>query len=902
MNIRFAGLLSGASLLAIAHISAAYAQDANTTQPSNGSNSQKSKSSDDIETIVVTGTLIKGQPPIGSTLITVGPAEIQATAAQTPDELLGSIPQVTNLFNQDASRNYSVATNQKQIIRPNLRFLSPDNASSASTLVLFDGMRVASEGVTQASIDPDIIPTAAIQRVETVLDGGSAIYGSDAVGGVINFVTRRRFDGAQIDAHYGFADNYWQTDANAIVGTDWGTGSAYLAYSFNRNNQLFGRDRSWIKDRDFTTTPPSLTDNTCATPNITAGGMKFTGSGSSFAPGTTLCDNTDNSSFIPDVVSNNLFASVSQDLTSDLTVDVHGFYSDRKTTDSGQQNVTGLSITPSNYYYQTMPGTSPTATQSATFNLTPAIGLPTASGTEAKEFGGNAQVFYNINNDWQLRTLFNYSASDSSSFINGYNPTAMNAAGQGTTAATAIDPYDVAKTDPSLLKTLLNDQTYVGQTKDQLANFRTVVEGPLFHLPGGDVHAALGYEYMLDRLQEHTTQNMVKGGLSTIPLVGYERNVHSVFGEVDIPLVGDGNAMPGIQSLVISAQGRYDDYSDFGSTFDPKIGVNYKPVDWLTLRGNWSKSFNAPTPLDQLQSKNNFVIDVPFAAFTRPGDSICFTCGQTVAVEGADPDLKPQKAKSWSVGFDADLPFAEGLTTSFDYYNVVFNNILQTPTPGVGIFTNFPQLVQTSVTGLPAAQVRAFEHFAPNGATIIEPLLNQAVPPLIYELVDFRTGNFGVLKTDGLDWAVGYTRETGFRSVDASVDGNYILDRTTQVSATSPVVDGLGPNGFPKLFMKTDVGANIGNFRAQATWNYTGGHLLLVTNTLPQSKLSAFNTVDLFFKYDVDGQGIYQDLSFTLNVKNVFDQAPPIFKATGAGGFQGFTVGREFIFGLSKKF
>ena len=126
------------------------------------------------------------------------------------------------------------------------------------------------------------------------------------------------------------------------------------------------------------------------------------------------------------------------------------------------------------------------------------------------------------------------------------------------------------------------------------------------------------------------------------------------------------------------------------------------------------------------------------------------------------------------------------------------------------------------------------------------------------------------------------------------------------MSPTSAVSDVLATEN-PKLFLQTTLGASIGRLRAQATWNHTNGYSILPTTSVPvQDHVGAFNTVNLFFKYDVPAEsGILRDLSFTLNVNNVFDQNPPILRRNNPNenGFaNGFTLGRLFIFGVSKKF
>ncbi len=854
-----------------------------------------------LEEIVVTGTLFRGnQAPVGSNLISVGRDNLQTAGATTANELLATIPQVSNLFNTVPDRRFNIAINQIQIVRPNLRNLSNDNASSASTLVLMDGHRIASAGVTQASPDPDLIPTGAIERVEVLLDGGSATYGADAVGGVINFITRRRFDGAQVDVHRGMADSYGTTDANAIVGKDWGSGSAYVAYTFTKSDALFGRDRGFVRNIDFNTGIPS--GLTCDQSNITVAGVTY--SGATLAPGTNTCDLSKVSTIVPEVKRHGVLASLSQDINDAMAVDVRSFYSRRETLATSPLAASSVTITPANPYYTPLGG-NPTANQTASLSFGPALGNESApAASKISEWGFNAELKADVTNNWQIRTLLNYSETDSSSSQVGLNPATLNAAGAALSTATAIDPYNIAATNPQLLAALANNEIFAGQTKDALIDARAIIEGRLFELPGGDLRIAGGYEFMHDELKQRVGTNLAIGALNSAPFGSYARHVNSAFTELQIPIFGKGNALPGVQSLTLAASGRYDDYSDFGNTTNPKLALTYVPLEWLTLRGNWSKAFNAPTPLDQLGSQRNTIGAFPFVAFARPGDPVKFFSGYTVALQGSRPNLQPQTANSWSAGFDISPPVVHGLRASMNYYDVTFKNILGTPSPKANeLFASFPDVVQTNVTGLSAAQLRAFGQLAPNGAAIVEPLITAGIP--VYETVDFRTSNFGVVKLKGLDFSLSHELPTGFGGVDASVNGNYQLSRDTQVSSLAPTVDALQYNT-PRLLTQATIGANIRNLRAQATWNYTAGYDVLRSNTLPQDHVSSFSTLNLYFKYDLDVGGALKNLTFTLNVNNVLDRDPPVYKLANGGGYDSsagtFTLGREFILGAQAKF
>ncbi|MCJ2185876.1 TonB-dependent receptor domain-containing protein [Novosphingobium beihaiensis] len=869
--------------------------------------------------IIVTGTLLRGEPLIGSSSISLDSTKLQETAALSSNELLATIPQVTNYFNNVPLADLAIAVNQIQISRPNLREISPETAASSATLILVDGHRIASAGVNQASIDPDLIPIGAIERVEVVTEGGSATYGADAVAGTINFITRKRFDGVKVDGHYGFADNYWQWDANATAGKDWGSGSAYVAYSYSKSDALYGRERSFIKDVNYGAEPPYVPrDLTCANPNLsvntvipifgaTVNSVNY--AAPDFQPGTqNLCDNSQDETYIPRAERHGVLAGLTQELDSKTSIDIRAYYGQRKTQSTGDLT-SSVAVTPANPYAATsLPAglvLGPTTVgpyaavnlANVSFNLRPLLGPDSKhSDTLIKEWGFNAELKHDLNSNWQLRTLFNWSASDSSYELTGISNSRLGAAGAATTADTAFNPFDVTNNNPALVADLI-DSEIAGQAKDDLFNARAILEGKLLDLPGGDARLAIGYEYMHDSLSQRFGSDIRIGTLSAIPFSTYSRNVHSVFGELQAPLLSDGY---GGSMLTVSASARYDKYSDFGDTFNPKFGATFKPAEWISLRGNWGTSFTAPTPLDQLGSSRNTIGAFPFVPFPNPADPAP-PGAYTVGLQGSVSGLKPQKADTWSVG--ADLTPIDGLSASVSYYDVNFKDILRTPKVDADIIANYPDNVLTNSAGFSAADLLAFAAQAPGGTATVQPLIDSGT--LVYELVDFRVANYGILHVKGIDFQASYNHPTSFGSVDLAVSGNRPLSRKSQVSPEASVVDELATE-HPKLYLQSSLGASIGSFRAQASWNYTGGYDIVPTGTPVQDHVSSFSTVNLFFKYDVPASSaILKDLTLTLNVNNVFDQDPPVLRRNLPNEFgfaNGFSFGRMFILGASKKF
>ena len=887
----------------------------------------------DDKEIIVTGSLIRGKSPVGSQQITLGQAQLEETAAQSSNELLASLPQVTNYFNKVPLADLSIGVNQIQISRPNLRNISGNNAASSGTLILVDGHRIATAGVNQASIDPDLIPIGAIERVEVVTEGGSATYGADAVAGTINFITRKRFDGLKVDAHYGTAKAYSQWDASVTAGKQWDSGSIWASYSYAKSDALFGRDRDFIRFLDYSRQPYVGNDTACSIPT-TSVATKDAVNGTLYNVSTPInssrCDNAENASRVPEAERHGVMAGFNKDLGSNTTIDIKAFYGQRRTHSSSDYlaSVPLNSNNPAASSLVLPAGTVvgsgvkffspplfgfipalPTITSAqVAFNLSPLVGPGAArSDVMIKEWGINSELKHQFGDNWQLRGLFNWSESNSSYELTRLNTARLNAASAPSapaTAATAFNPIDVTKNNAALVADLI-DNELAGQTKDAIINLRLIAEGKLLSLPGGDARLAVGAEFFRDELGLRTDSDIRIGTLKSRPYTLYSRNVSSLFGELQVPLIANGN---GGSMLTASLSGRYDDYSDFGNTANPKAGLTFKPVSWFTLRGNWGKSFTAPTPLDQLKSTNSTFTQFGFVPFTDTAHPNV-TNGQTIALQGSVAGLQPQKATTWSIG--ADLEPVSGLRASANYYDVEFTDILANPTPNAGIFTNFPDNILYG-SSLTVAQVNSF--FASRGpytagqqAQLAAAIAASGTNP-IAELVDFRTGNFGILHVKGVDFTVNYRHDTDFGGFDFDLSGNHQFSRKAQASPTSAVSsDNAGE--FPQWFLQAGAGIDVGKFRAQASWNYNGGYKLaapLVAAPANQTEVGSFNTVNLFFKYDVPADsGVLKNLSFTLNVNNVFDTEPPLFlgNTTANSGYaNGFTLGRLFNFGISKKF
>ena len=891
MNIRTLAIAS-VSLLSLS--APAFAQNADADEGSD-------------EQIVVTGTLIRGIAPGGSQSIAVGQDKIDAVGAANTSDLIASVPQAGNFLGfvgVRGSSNFSLAVN-----RPSLRYLGSTSASGASTLLLLDGHRMPGMGITQSSPDLDAIASGAIERVDIVTDGGSATYGSDAIGGVMNFITRKTFDGVEVKGNVGFADDYMQYNAGITAGKVWDGFSAYISYDFSKHDELYGRDRDWSQSRDWVNNLGASSD--CSPGSIRIGTAFYPLSGStvSATPGFgNRCDNTELATFYPKEEKHSVFSRIGYDNGGPVSVGVTVFYVHRENnSDGGPLFVAGGSAIPSSNpfaapFLAALPG-SPASGQ-LLYNLSPAVGNFRRQNTTMESWGITPTIKWDFAAGWQLNVLGSYGEGKSNflgQIVNGtpinaaiaagtFNPFNLTAAGNAATLATALDWFEF------------------GRAKHTQTNARMIADGPLFALPAGDVRVAVGAEYLRETYSGNNGRTLTAAALAALPERTAKRDVWSVFGEINVPIVSGG----AFESLTLTAAGRYDHYSDFGNTFNPKLGLIFEPVKGLRLRGNWGRSFQAPGMSDIALSgaPTWSILPLSVRPFSNPavppptGRTLLLTSGGTIA------PLSPQKAQTWSLGFDLKPAAFDGFEAGMTYYNIDYKGIIGFPpifNPAV-FYRDFPNNNVIFTAGEPAMQAyfnALSAQGATNAAATIANLPGQNFSA-VYGVLDSRTQNLARVKTSGIDFYVRYRTDTSFGDVFFDMAGTRILTFDQQSSSAAALVNQMGID-FTKFRLATTLGANIGDLRAQVTWNHSGGYATTPTAAnLQQASVGSFNVFNLFMQYKLSADsGLTKDMAFTLGVDNVFDKDPPLFRGAGNSLFgvaNGFTLGRLVKFGISKKF
>jgi len=591
------------------------------------------------EDIIVTGTAIRGVAPIGSNLISVGTETIEKTAPVNLSQLVNTVPSLTT------AGSLAQGENAFSYYSPQIHSLA--GSSSNTTLVIVDGLRLPGGGTQFNQTDPNIIPVSAIQRVEVLADGASSVYGSDAVAGVVNFITRRTFDGFEANVQYGFADDYTNKSANFIWGKTWGTGGVYVAGAWTEQNTLFNSDRPFTSLGDYRPVGGTNTNSFQCNPasiqvtGVSAGAVP---SGVFLSPGATTtvantqanapCNNSVYGVLVPGQGRGNVLIKVVNDFSDKLSIQYTLNYNRQKThspnAPGGLTAATvfgpgGTAIAGQVNPFFTAPAGSPNANRESInyLALTP-DGKYGDTESQSDVIYSTAVVDYKVDDNWTvtLSDAFGWNRSALNT-INGFcgacallalngtgqssgSTTATNIAGQNVialnlplTTANALDvwnPVGTNRTSASVLRNLYraNSENTNYNTFNQV---RLGIQGGVFDLPGGQVKIAAGGEYLW---QEQTQK--ISGSNNTGPtttgsnfrVYNYGRKVKSLYGEVYVPVISPDMEIPIAYKIDISAAVRYDSFNDVGDTTNPKFAATWEIVEGVKLRGNWSKSFVAP--------------------------------------------------------------------------------------------------------------------------------------------------------------------------------------------------------------------------------------------------------------------------------------------------------------------
>jgi outer membrane cobalamin receptor len=719
-----------------------------------------SKRDDDLDEIVVTGTNIRGENPVGAALIVYTHQDIEQSGSATLAQFARQIPE--NFAGLDTISN----------VNSNLGIL-PQGASSnifqgaafdlnglgvGSTLTLLNGHRIAPGGFDGSFVDISQIPLSVIDHLEVLDDGASAIYGSDAVAGVVNIVTRRDFTGAETGLRYGTSTEggAGEYTASQLLGQSWVSGNVLLDYEYDSQDGLDASQRHWIPNQ---LGPYSL---------------------------------------IPQNRRSSAFAAIKQDIGNDTSLTGNVLYGDR------------------DFEYHSVEGASG-ALQSSTGHVVETASIVSLDRQLAA--------------DWTVSLTGNYSEIRQ---LSGTDTYALRSAVTG------------------------NFITNAFVTDSKISEADALSSGSIAKLPAGAAKVSLGGSYRTETFESSESSG------ATATSTALQRDVASGYGELLVPIFGEAFALPGVRRLELSAAYRYDHYTQFGSTSNPKIGWLWQPLTGLKLRGTYGTSYQAPF-LSQLGSP------ITSSTLLIPDSNSPNGRADILEISGGNPALLSERSRSITAGLDVEPAIIPGLIATATYSHVAITNRIQSQN------IQSPAILSQPLLG-------PFLSLNP-GVSAVQPYFNSPGfqgdsaglgPSGVVAIFDNRLANIHSTIESGIHFSAQYAVPTSYGQFTYAVSGSHLLSERIEPAALGPWFDVANTIGEPTRWkLRGNVGWAANGFASRISINYVNAY----QNTLfaPYETIGSWTTTDIYASYDTGAaeSALLRSLKIALSVQNVTGQRPP---------------------------
>ena len=774
------------------------------------------------ERIQVTGSRIKQIDIEGATpLITFDKEDLERAGAQSISEVLQGLS--SNSF---GSRRESYGGQQSGSATINLR-----GVGSSRTLVLINGRRISGDPQSGA-VDLNMIPIRAIEKVEVLKAGASAIYGSDALGGVVNIILKKGFQGNAV----GIRGYNPAKPGGAGSNHYFLTGSDSKKYQFlslvqlRRGHALYNKDRDYFRDRRSNGGSPA----------------SFRGLGKSDGTDTPWqtsgCDpalldargdnqkclywiDRDKTRF-PDLDHLSMLTSINYQLSTETEFFAQ-FYASRKkifwywfpTYD--QRNIT----VPADSVRDRLPEGADIGDASQVEILTSMIELgrderritSQAMGVQAG-FRGDIGIF-----SWEIGA----STDQVFKVQKGSNQAYLDQLRQ----AVIDDTFDPFSEPGARVK---NPQAFEKVRADAFLEqdswtsfYDATISGPLFQLPAGEAEFAAGvshaaFQYKETQDQALRTQN-IWGTFGGTDGRG-ERFVTSTYFEALLPATADLN-------MTIAA--RSDQYSDYGDSNTPAIALRYAPLEWLAIRASGTMGFKAPT-LNEMNRAPTLQYVYPFS------DAVTGNRESMYILQAGNRDIKEETSTSYNMG--VIVAPTSNLKFSFDFWSLKIDDVIGYP--------NLEDVTQEEAAGQPIEQYGVKVHRDPTSQEIT--------------LVESTYMNLGKKRSAGID--LGFTYRLRLGKARLGFDSQHSIMNQYEESGfpTKDPTDRIGTRGKPRIRNATGINYSNQGFYAGLSGKYIG----------PQKRLSDPRSEYKTFHLTLS-QDFASDTKLTLGVKNFTDTTPP---------------------------
>ena len=826
-----------------------------------------------LEQVNVTGSLIHGVQDAVAPLIYLKQQQLAMASFATVEDALYSLP----IMSLNGPReDLGIDANYQYGAGLDLRGLGV-----GATLVLVNGQRQPLSGLNGDFVDVSTIPWSAVQRIEVLPDGASALYGSDAVAGVVNIIMRDNFDGAETKVRYGTAvGGRREVMASQLVGTHWNSGHAMLAYEYSDVTPLDAADRPYAANGDKTpygggnydsyySNPGNFVDPATLQPTygIPAGQNGQALSQAALSPNINLENQFGPFQIFPEVRAHELYTAAAEDIGQRVQLFFNGRFAERDALRTGFPNTQLLIVPPSNPFYVNPFGGIPDALVAYSFSRD--FG-PTVFSERSGVYTGTAGAKLQFGETWQATLSESYGRQSlRSDEYNVADPAALAASLADSNPTTAFDPFGAgSNTNPETLRTVNRD--YLIHALSSIEGTRLVADGSLFPMPAGEAKIALGFERREEMLSHDVTSQL--NPLQPAVPQSYDRHVTSLFTQLALPLVGDPRNPRAVPRLELVTAGRYEHYNDFGGTFNPSVRIRWIPAESIKVRASWGRSFRAPKLDDLYDTSNNAAGSTVLIDPKSPvGRSL------VLVEQGSNPSLKQETAKTWTAGFDIAPSFLPGGTLSLTYYDIVYDNRIAQPAADepFAILVNESEWAAVITRNPSPTQIAAICNSGDYQGSVSACLASSPAA-----IIDGRLANLASTRTTGIDLQAVDTIRGSWGRIDAGVTGNYVFKFDQAVTPTSPAVNIVNTVANPlALRLRGTVewnreGPGMPGPGFGLAVNYTGGYKNPGSALVP--KVSPWTTLDVRLVYRTRQEpGSLSGMEFSVNAVNLFNHEPP---------------------------
>jgi len=907
----------------------------------------------EVERISIIGSNIKRATDVGSLPVTtMTEQDIENTAAMTGDELLRSIPQMGEIAFGASTGNGGVNDARGDVASINLR-----GVGSGNTLTLLNGRRLVTHPGTQSenfvpvsTVNSNALPVSGLRSLQVLRDGAAAIYGSDAVAGVVNYQLKDDFEGNRISLSHGTSEGTPLTDTTLtyLTGFELNDGKSHFtgSFSYYDRNGMMASERPYSASHDLREYPglpeafigdTQLDNRSTATPwgdFIGADLGRFhlqpdSMSGCVVDLGNGIC--ADTGSFPRDL---RFDRGTTRSLVSDVKrINAYGYFTHEISDE--------LEFFSEAIYYQA----TANRIREQTHNLT-AQRFWISADAAHNPFGQDVQVrsyraidagprYVEVDDtsyrllgglkgawgNWDWESAIFHTAAETNDSANRIQASKFQASINSTDPSLAYNIFTGADinnpntNDNSHNAQSIIDQFVVDVSRDAKTSLSSIdfkaSNGEIFELPAGMVGVAMGLEFRHETFEDdrdplldgsnpfvdQVTGQELSGsdvlGSSPTPDSKGSRNVASAYAEFLVPLIDNDDHFVEMQVAA-----RYENYSDVGDALKPKVALYWEPAEWVSFRASYAGGFRAPG-LPQVTAEG-----VPRSNTLY--DPVLDESYGIVDIRSGTTDLTPEDDTNTSFG--VVLQPLDGLTITVDSWKIEQEDL-------VGILPGSSHLLYDSLLRSQGSS---------NPAVIRDPDTLDVIQ------INNDYMNLNVRNIEGIDFSLEYDWQTDFGKFEFTANAAKLTKFDQEADPISAMlieaqeagnpavpadrtVAGAGDlimqNGRPEWRARASLNWRYEQWGAGVFWRYVSevtdtSTTATVDDEVLTLPVASFSYTNLYVDYRFEGESFLKDSKVRLGVRNIGDEEPPLADELAHGYFGSLHTnrGRYFHMSFTKSF